>query len=174
MERKDNEIWAPVHGYEGYYEINQDGDVKSLHKHNYGYIMKQRIDRGGYNTVRLAKPALKSSTKYVHRLLGFAFIDNPQSKPMINHIDGNKLNNNISNLEWITHSENMKHAYSSGLIISMPDRCRKIIDNCSGVVFESIKKAADYYLIPYSTCKNYVNGNRNNPTCLSYLYNNAA
>ena len=95
MERKDNEIWAPVYGYEGFYEINQDGDVKSLHKHNYGYIMKQRIDRGGYNTVRLNKPSLKSSTKYLHRLLGFAFIDNPQSKPMINHIDGNRYNNNI-------------------------------------------------------------------------------
>jgi len=168
-----DQIWIPVKNYEGLYEVNEFSEVRSLSKRNYYKIMPQRIDRAGYWTVRLSNKG-KDCTVYVHRILGFAFLENTDNKCCINHIDGNKRNNNILNLEWVTHAENMKHAYSTGLIITLPGRCRKIIDNCSGVVFESIKKAADYYLIPYSTCKNYVNGNRNNPTCLSYLYNNAA
>ncbi len=96
-------------------------------------------------------------------------LENPNNKCCINHIDGNKLNNSLNNLEWVTTSENMKHAYKLGLVVSLPGRCKKIIDKCSGAVFESIKNAADYYLIPYSTCKNYLNGNRPNPTCLQYL-----
>ena len=174
MKKEENEIWSPVKNYEGLYEINRAGTVRSLQKHNCGYEMKQRIDRAGYYTVRLTKPTLLSSTIYVHRLIGFAYIENPYCKPIINHIDGNKLNNEISNLEWVTHSENMKHAYSTGLVVTLPGRCRKIIDKCSGAIFESIKMAADFYEIPYSTCKNYLNGNRFNTTCLDYLKANAA
>lgn len=161
--------WSPVKNYENYYEISKKGEVRSLHKPTYGYIMEQRPDRGGYYTVRLNKPGMKSSTQYVHRLLGFAFIPNPLNKAFINHIDGNKLNNNIDNLEWVTHAENMRHAYKLGLVVSFPGRCKSIIDKCSGAIFDSIKQAADFYLIPYSTCKNYLNGNRVNPTCLAYL-----
>lgn len=174
METIENEGWYPVHGYEGFYEINQQGKVKSLQKHKYNYILEQRIDRAGYYTVRLTKPDLLSSTQYVHRLLGFAFIENPMNKCCINHIDGNKLNNNLENLEWVTTAENMKHAYKLGLVVSLPGRCKKIIDKCSGKIFESIKNAADFNLIPYSTCKNYLNGNRKNPTCLAYLDTQAA
>ena len=166
--------WVPVKNYENYYEINKKGEVRSLHKPTYGYIMEERLDRGGYSTVRLNKPSMKSSTQYVHRLLGFAFIENPLNKCCINHIDGNKLNNNLKNLEWVTTAENMRHAYKLGLVVSLPGRCKKIIDKCSGKVFESIKKAADFNLIPYSTCKNYLNGNRKNPTCLAYLDTQAA
>lgn len=168
MNKLNEEIWVPVKKYEGLYEINQLGFVKSLQKKKYGYIMNQRIDRAGYNTVRLMKPDIKSSTQYVHRLLGLAFLDNPENKCCINHIDGNKRNNNLRNLEWATKAENMQHAYRSGLV-AFPGKCRKIIDTCSGAIFESIKIAADFYMIPYSTCKNYINGNRHNPTCLNYF-----
>ena len=161
--------WVPIKNYESYNEINKKGEVRSLHKPTYGYIMQQRIDRGGYYTVRLNKPNRKSSTQYVHRLLGFAYVSNPQNKPMINHIDGNKFNNNIINLEWVTNSENMRHAYKNGLVVTLPGRCRKITDKCSGEIFESIKKAAVQYSISYSTCKNYLTGRRANPTCLRYL-----
>ena len=174
MDTNDTRQWKPVKNYEGLYEINQFGDVRSLQKKHIGYILKQRVDRGGYYTVRLSKPSIKSSTVYVHRLLGFAFFDNPTNKCCINHRDGNKLNNNLENLEWVTTSENMKHAYSSGLVVTLPGRCRKIIDKCSGTIFESIKQAADLNLIPYSTCKGYLSGKRTNPTCLDYLRANAA
>lgn len=171
---KEQTEWVPVKNYENYYEINQEGEVRSLHKATYGYIMEERPDRGGYCTVRLNKPGMKSSTQYVHRLLGFAFIPNLENKPFINHIDGNKLNNSIENLEWVTHAENMRHAYKLGLVVSLPGRCKRIMDKCSGAIFKSIKHAADFYMIPYSTCKNYLNGNRPNPTCLVYLDTQAA
>jgi hypothetical protein len=158
--------WRPVKDYESEYEINQYGQVRSKHQKNQNYIMEQRIDRGGYYTVRLAKQNRKSSTKYVHRLLAFAFIINPENKPMINHKDGNKLNNHLDNLEWVTHSENMKHAYNLGLLL--PCKQKKVIDRCSGKIFASIKTTAKFYSIPYSTIKNYLNGNRSNPTCLEY------
>ena len=173
METKENEMWMPVKGYEGQYEINEISEVRSLSNRNYYKIMPQRKGRGGYWTVRLSNKG-KDATLYVHRLIGFSFIKNLLNKPMINHIDGNKLNNSIENLEWVTHAENMRHAYKLGLVVSLPGRCKRIIDRCSGAIFKSIKHAADFYMIPYSTCKNYLNGNRVNPTCLVYLDTQAA
>lgn len=107
--------WISIPKYEGLYEINIIGQVRSLHKRNYHGIMPQRLDRAGYYTVRLSNKG-KDSTQYVHRLLRFTFIPNPLNKPEINHIDGNKLNNSIENLEWVTHAENVKHAYQTGAI----------------------------------------------------------
>ena len=168
MKTNEIKLWKPVNGYEGFYEINENSQVRSLHKRNYKKIMPQRIDRAGYWTIRLSNRG-KDSTVSVHRILGLVFLKNPNNKCCINHIDGNKLNNSLNNLEWVTTSENMKHAYKSGLVVSLPGRCKKIIDKCSGSIFESIKNAADYNMIPYSTCKNYLNGNRVNTTCLAYF-----
>jgi hypothetical protein len=161
----------PVNGYEGYYEIDQTGQVLSLFSNK---VISQRVDRAGYYTVRLSKPGCKTATKYVHRLLGEVFIGIEQSKTIINHIDGCKQNNAIDNLEWSTHSENIRHAYQCGLISVPRERVKKVWNKCSGKIFESIKKAAEFYSIPYSTCKNYLNGNRSNPTCLSYMVSKSA
>jgi hypothetical protein len=168
MNTEERETWKPVNGYEGLYEINESGTVRSLHKAKHGYIMSQRIDRGGYYTVRLAKPNMKSCTVYVHRLLGYAFIPNPDNKPIINHRDGNKLNNSLDNLEFVTHSENMKHAYRLGL--SNAFNCREIIDVFTGKIFASLKEAAEYNFIEYPTFKNYMTGSRPNPTSMRYRY----
>lgn len=159
--------WKPVHEYEGFYEINESGEIRSLYKRNFENILPQRIDRGGYFTVKLDKKG-KCATRYVHRLLGFAFIPNKEDKPFINHIDGNKLNNSLENLEWVTHSENMKHAYKLKLSQVPQGKCKKVIDTCSGHLYLSISHASRDLGIPYSTCKNYLNGNRHNPTCLRY------
>ncbi|MCU7551799.1 NUMOD4 domain-containing protein [Chitinophagaceae bacterium LB-8] len=159
--------WVPVKNYEGYYEINEKGEVRSLHKRNFHEIMPQRIGRGGYLTVSLSKRA-KDYTEFVHRLLAFTFISNPEEKPWINHKDGNKLNNEIGNLEWCTPSENAKHAYETGLSKVPEKSCRKVIDTCTNKVYDSASQAAKALNIAYSTCKNYLNGGRTNPTCLRY------
>ena len=156
--------WRPVKNYEGLYEINQYGNVRSLCKRHYHKIMKDRIDRGGYVSVKVSKGD-RCSTQYVHRLLAFAFIENPDNKRMVNHIDGNKLNNDLKNLEWCTASENMVHAYKLRLCSPKP---RKVIDGCTGEIFNSAKSAAKILCVAYPTMKNYLNGNRHNPTCLKY------
>lgn len=167
IEETEIEKWVAVPEYKGLYEINEKAQVRSLNYKNYQKLMEQRGERAGYKTVRLSNKG-KINTVFVHRLMGLTYINNADKKCCVNHLDGNKTNNSLNNLEWVTHSENMKHAYKLGLIKSLPQRCVPIIDTCSGGKFESIKKAADFYSIPYSTCKSYLNGNRTNPTCLQY------
>lgn len=78
-------------------------------------LLKNSINFDGYNHVTLYHNGNRYR-KLVHRLVAEAFIPNPENKPEVNHKDGNKTNNDISNLEWVTHSENIQHAYDTGLI----------------------------------------------------------
>lgn len=103
------EIWKDIQGYEQFYQISNFGNVKSL-RHN--LIMK--LGKAEYLIATLCKYG-KSKSFMVHRMTATAFIPNPENKPCINHLDGNKYNNKISNLEWVTYKENMKHAYDIGL-----------------------------------------------------------
>jgi hypothetical protein len=116
------EVWKTINGYENY-EISSLGRVKSLsRKTNFGcsyiiskeIILKYWMDKKGYSYVTLRSNNL-SKNFLVHRLVGLHFIENPFNKPQINHIDGNKLNNKIENLEWATAKENLKHAVETGL-----------------------------------------------------------
>lgn len=115
-------MWKSVKGYATLYEVNEFGQVRSLKQwngHKYikrgsPYILKQSNTTTGYKKVELTKDGKKKSFK-VHRLVAEAFIDNPYHKPNINHKDGNKKNNNVTNLEWVTQKENVEHAYSTGI-----------------------------------------------------------
>ena len=119
----EKEIWKDIKDYEEMYQISDLGRVKSLAriiKHqNRHYrkdkILKTSIDNHGYLQVTLCKNG-KVKRFHVHRLVAQAFIPNPENKPQVNHIDGNKLNNNINNLEWNTAGENTYHAYKNDLI----------------------------------------------------------
>ncbi len=92
------------------YTIREDGEVRS----RFGRVIKQQLDRPGYARVELWRDG--EGKKYlVHRLLAQAFIPNPEGKPQVNHIDGDKKNNALTNLEWVTQSENQLHAYRAGL-----------------------------------------------------------
>lgn len=119
------EIWKPVVGYEGFYEVSNTGEVRSLDRicrgrsgrHvRRGRVLKQQTVRGrGYQTVTLAARKKHKNHK-VHRLVAFAFIKNEDcSKIFVNHKDGCKSNNRVENLEWCTRAENNAHAIATGL-----------------------------------------------------------
>lgn len=118
---QEKEIWKPIIGYEGLYEVSNLGRVKTLSKivNNYPNttrVLPEKIRLGninkklGYRMISLSKDG-DVHTMYVHRLVALAFIPNPKNFPMINHKDEDKTNNNVSNLEWCTPRYNM--AYSN-------------------------------------------------------------
>jgi hypothetical protein len=118
------EIWKPIEGYEGLYEVSNLGRVRSLdqvktkpHPRNTsmtmtykqkGKILKRKINTSGYLYVDLWKDK-RPHTIVVHRLVAMAFIPNPDNLPEVNHIDEDKTNPVVTNLEWVTKSENMRH-----------------------------------------------------------------
>ena len=118
------EIWKDIQGYEGLYKISSLGRVKSTSpglKFVKGspseMILKQSLSSSGYLHVQLYKNHT-ASTVLVHKLVALAFLDNPENKPEVNHIDSDRTNNKVSNLEWATKSENMKHSFHYGHHVS--------------------------------------------------------
>jgi len=112
-----DEVWKDAIGYEGYYKVSNIGRVKSLPRNGtikQERIMKIKISKAGYATVHLRKSGYSKHRK-IHRMVAKAFIEAVEGKPLINHIDGDKLNNTIDNLEWCTHKENVQHAHDTGL-----------------------------------------------------------
>lgn len=111
-----DEIYLPVVGYEGSYEVSNLGNVKALRGHKRGErVLKTYLSRHGYLLVHPCTNGV-SRGKRVHRLVAEAFIPNPDNLPQVNHINGIKTDNSVGNLEWVTASENMTHAVSLGLI----------------------------------------------------------
>lgn len=148
----------------GKYELHKSGTVIYLSSNKFHKFKKVRIDRAGYNTIRMCKHG-KTKTYFVHRLLAEAFIPNPLNKPFVNHINGVKTDNRIENLEWVSHSENIIHAYKNGLI-SKKSLEKKVIDIQSGKIYKSVIVASLNSGVSYSTLKNYLNGKRKNRTNL--------
>ena len=105
--------WVDITGCEGRYQVSDEGYVRSLpdvdHRGQFmiGKILKAAVTEKGYETV-----AIDQKTRKVHILVAEAFVENPASKPQINHEDGNKRNNRKGNLTWVTNSENQIHRYS--------------------------------------------------------------
>lgn len=119
------EAWYPFPGYESYFEITRSGRVRSIPR----YVNSPAV-AGGKRMIRgrelklqsvkgypafLTRGAGRKTTIYVHRAIATLFVPNPDGKPHVNHIDGDKANNDPSNLEWVTHKENMRHAFATGL-----------------------------------------------------------
>lgn len=105
-------------------KVSDDGKVYTL-DHSYlrkngridnrkGKQLKPKVDKYGYETIVLTKDGTRKNYT-IHKLVALAYIPNPENKPTINHIDGNKLNNNVSNLEWATYKEQKIHAWNKNL-----------------------------------------------------------
>lgn len=122
------EEWKDVAGHKGLYQVSNLGRVKSLSRmiisKRWGtpmyrlfkeIIRKPSKTRNGYYMLALCKNNINRNYS-ISRLVAIAFIPNPKNKMTVNHIDGNKTNNIAENLEWATHSENMKHAFRTGLL----------------------------------------------------------
>lgn len=125
------EEWKPCPGYHGYYEVSNLGRVKTAaifirHDGNWaeegGYVKKlkirnQQTNRYGYKTIKLCKLGNCTQAR-VHRLVAQAFIPGGSPTHQVNHIDGDKTNNRVDNLEWVSAKENMEHAWRTGLVNS--------------------------------------------------------
>lgn len=196
MSNKINtEIWLPIRGYEGIYEVSDTGRIKSLgrkvvrfgrHKEfiedsiripKKDKYLRVELSRGGVNKIHP-----------VHRLVAIAFIDNPNRKPYVNHKDGDKYNNNVENLEWCTHSENQKHSfdvlkrgippkafksgeqhihYGKG---HLKPQCRKVKCDTLDIVFNSGREACRLLDVNTGTLSNVLNGKYIHTKGLTFRY----
>lgn len=117
------ELWLPVPGWENYYEVSNLGRVKSLPRtiphSKFGVVripgkIMHASNAAGYRALNLSRDK-KDTRSLVHRLVAMAFIPNPNNYPHINHINCNRADNRVGNLEWCNQSQNQYHAYRNGL-----------------------------------------------------------
>lgn len=124
------ENWKTIPEFDRY-SVSDYGRVMN---NQTGQVISQRLSRNGYLRVNLRKGDVeyeKPTVIHVHRMVGLCFVDNPLKKPQLNHIDGDKKNNHVSNLEWVTSSENINHAYDNDLIskVRVPMNEQRRINN---------------------------------------------
>lgn len=114
------EVWKDIDGYVGYYQVSSHGRVRSLPRTVNGRFYKGRVrstklnNKKQYPKISLYVNGVSTYYK-VHQLVARSFIPNPENKREVNHIDGNKLNNHIDNLEWVTSKENKEHNKKLGI-----------------------------------------------------------
>lgn len=118
------EILKDIEGFEGYYQLSNFGYVKSIErivKSNFGRtrrvkerVLKYGLDKDGYAFITAMKDSVGKNIR-IHRLVAEYFVDGYENGLVVNHKDGNKLNNHYSNLEWVTQKENIDHSWKTGL-----------------------------------------------------------
>lgn len=150
------EIWKDIVGYEGFYQVSNLGRVRSLSRAAlcYGGRFRESKGRvlssyssGRYHVVSLSKFGVVKKV-LVHRLVAESFMPDADFSLQVNHIDGDKSNNSLSNLEWVTASENITHALRTGLIKRLPKQYynmkKPVLCVETGMVFDSISDAVWY------------------------------
>lgn len=178
------EQWKDIAGFEGMYQVSDTGQVKSVDRYvvNTGNasglqhvserILKQADNGSGYLFVALCNHQ-KYTPKLIHQLVAEAFLPNPEHKPTVNHKDGNKQNNNVSNLEWATMQEQITHARKLGLCKEWTDEMRARVSKASkaregksvlcvttGEIFQSMRDAEQAYGLGSSTVSSSIYENR--------------
>lgn len=150
----DHVKWASIDSHTGY-EVSSTGEVRSIERivmnsDRTTRIVKSKTKdfmiRSGYAYVQLYQNNERTVVA-VHRLVAETFIANPDNKPMVNHIDGNKLNNNVCNLEWVTCAENHQHAWANGLHEDIEKRRERMIGTKS-------KSTSKYHNVTFDASRN--------------------
>ena len=178
----NTEIWKDIEGYEGYYQVSNLGNVRSLDRIEYdpfnrggcngrkrllkGRVLKQGTGTNGYRYVNLS--VNQKSKKYsIHRLVAEAFIPNPDNLPTVDHINRNKTDNTVSNLRWLSHYDNCatihigQHYYDKSL--ERNPTAKTVVGIKDGEIvetFDCAKKMTDKYSIKYSTLKQQLQKNK--------------
>lgn len=171
----NKEIWKDIKDYEGAYQCSSYGRVKSLDRyieeHNgkkqfrKGQIIKPRLNKNGYLQLALNKNA-KRKMVYVHILIAETFLDNYKKLETVNHKDGNKLNNNIDNLEWSSYSNNNQHSYDELHRPAAREGAKPkkvyIIDTYDNSVkwFNSIKETTDNIGLSHTQINRYIHSDK--------------
>lgn len=151
------ENWKDIQGVEGIYQVSDSGKIKSVSRviiksNGTKVFLKELIltpgtNQGKYYFVSLVNKNRKKKSFLVNRIVAITFIPNPENKPEVNHKDGNRINNALENLEWVTKSENVIHSYSMGkrkkLTSDIHGRSKLIINLENGIFYYSVKDAAD-------------------------------
>jgi len=185
--------WVDVFGYDGVYIINKRTlQIKSIDRFILGgcrkkNILAKKFKKGvfltpvhinGYLYVRIA-----GHNKSIHRIVAQTFIQNPKNLPQVNHIDGNKHNNSINNLEWVSSADNVYHSHATGLCnkrilsdsekqVLRESKYKKVIDTVSGVLYRSLSQAASDNNIKLSTLSMMLNNKTRNKTNLIFYKSN--
>lgn len=165
------EIWKDIAGYEGLYQVSNLGRVKRLqtrsadkngNPHYSPEIVLKPWDKhkGGYYLIGISMNNRREA-KLIHRLVAEAFIPNPENKPQVNHIDGDKRNNKVDNLEWVTNAENQRHKIDvlgkKTPAESYHTRTVKCVE--LDRVFRSVSDASKFAGVPYpnitAVCRGY-------------------
>lgn len=171
-----NEEWKPVKGHEGRYEVSNLGRVKSVAGHLGTVILKPQDNGKGYKTVNITTAPKKAKHVYIHRMVADAFIEcNAETNLMeVNHKNGDKSDNRVENLEWVTRKKNVDHAVENGLFCT--DKRRRVgkqakAVRCSnGMEYASIYKASKELGIAHSSISRACRGKANQAHGLTFSY----
>lgn len=144
--------WKPVKGYEGFYEVSDNGDARGVDREiktnirnvtvrlKKGKPLSKNLKSNGYFTVDLCKDG-KVKTTLVHRIVAEAFLPNPDGLRFVNHKDSDRKNNKVTNLEWVTSSENRRHGIDKGYV---KFQSKQIICIETGRIFDRPKRAVEW------------------------------
>lgn len=174
-------MWRPIEGFEGRYEVSNDGKVRSLDIYVNCRGGKKRMCKGrtkpirgnnrGYLTVSLCKDNI--TTRYlVHRLVAQAFVPNTYNKPQVNHIDGDHTNNRSDNLEWVTDNENKAHSSISVGGTQRPKKAVVVTKTATGdkFIFSGLREAERVLKLDHGSAMRVVNGKRQSHRGYSIAY----
>lgn len=126
----EEEIWKDIKGYESLYQVSSFGRIRSFKRHKDGKILKPGRYSNGYLFIKLAPLHTPRDTYMksysIHRLVAEHFIPNNNNYPIVNHRDNDKRNNKVENLEWCTHSYNIRYAIDTGVVKNQCKICKKV------------------------------------------------